>query len=262
MRAQGRLPVWAVCVLSLALFASPSVAGGPPFAADLAGGKELPLPWGIGFTYYDLSQDYAIDRLALGIPGFDNLPLDRLEIDNEISSYTLKFDVWLLPFLNAFGIVGQIDGETDVDFRPLPLPIPLSQVEIEYDGDVYGGGITLAGGGEVWFVSATTIFTETSLDGDFESAVQSLVVMPRVGLYNRLGSVWVGAMYLETEENHRGVVDLPFLGPVPFEVDLVQEDDWNTLVGAQAHLGEHWDLELEAGFGDRETLSGTVTFRF
>jgi hypothetical protein len=249
-------------VLTFCLFATPSFAGGPPFHADLAGGRTLPLPWGIGLTYYDQSQDYALDSLALGVPGFENVPVELIEIDNDISSYTLKFDVWLLPFLNVFGLVGEIDGDTNVDFRPLHLPVPLEQVTIDYDGDVYGGGITLAGGGDVWFTSLTGVYTEANLSGDFDSEARSFVAMPRLGLHNARGSVWVGAMYLDTEENHKGTIDLPFLGNIPFEVDLVQEDDWNALVGVQGTFGPHWTVEVEGGFGSRDSVSATAGYRF
>ena len=259
---QRKLRAVSIALLALAAGALPALAGGPPFHADLAGGKTLPLPWGIGLTYYTQSQDYAIDRLALGIPGFENVPVDLIDIENEIDAPTLKFDVWLLPFLDLVALVGQIDGDTDVDFRALQLPIPLQQVTIDYDGDLYGGGITLAGGGDVWFVSGTAIYTETNLSGDFDSEISSGVVMPRVGLYNERGSVWIGGMYLQTDESHSGTVQLPFLGPVPFEVELEQEDDWNALAGVQGTFGRHWTVELEAGFGARESISASAGYRF
>ncbi|MGE0641242.1 MAG: hypothetical protein AB7G12_01120 [Thermoanaerobaculia bacterium] len=260
--AQRLFAKFMLCCVAGTLAAATLEAGGPPFAADLAAGREMPLPWGIGLTWYDQSQDYAVSRLALGIPGFGNLPVDQLKIDNDIQEVNLKLDVWLFPFLNVFAVLGQVDGSTDVDFRPLMLPIPLEQVTIDYDGDVYGGGVTLAFGGDVWFGSLTGVFTQTDLKGDFESDAQSLVVMPRVGLHGRRGSVWVGAMYLDTEENHKGTVTLPFLGPVPFEVELIQKDDWNALVGLQAALTRHWTLEVEGGFGARDSLSATLDFRF
>ncbi|MEO7794837.1 MAG: hypothetical protein ABIV06_08695 [Thermoanaerobaculia bacterium] len=237
-------------------------AGGPPFAASLAGGKKLPLPYGIGITVYDQRQDYALDSLTLGIPGFDNLPLDRLAIDNHITDFNAQMDVWLFPFLNVFGLIGTIDGSTEVDFSQLPLPIPLGRVDIDYDGTVYGGGVTLAAGGDLWFTSLTGVATKSDLSGDFDSSARSLVVMPRVGLHNDRGAVWVGAMYLETEEKHRGTIALPFLGPVPFAVELEQKEPWNALAGIHANLGERWTVELEGGFGPRSSASATVGWRF
>lgn len=249
-------------VLTVLGAAQAARAEGPPFAASLAAGKKLPLPYGIGITVYDQSQDYALDSLVLGIPGFEFLPLDRLAIDNEITDYNVQMDVWLFPFLNVFGLIGALDASTEVDFSQVPLPFPLGKVTIDYGGTVYGGGLTLVAGGNVWFTSLTGVATASDLTGDFDSSANSLVVMPRVGLYNGRGSVWVGAMYLDTREDHKGTIELPFLGPVPFAVELKQKDQWNALAGLQANLGERWTLNLEGGFGARKSVSGTVGWRF
>lgn len=255
--------------LAIALSLVTAVAGvpalhadGPPFAASLAGGKKLPLPYGIGITLYNQVQDYRLDSLALGIPGFGNLPLDSFKIDNRITDYNVQADVWLFPFLNLFGLVGSIDGTTEVDFTGVPLPFPLGKLEIKYDGTVYGGGMTLAAGGDVWFTSITGVATKSDLSGDFDSSADSLVVMPRLGVHNEHGSIWVGAMYLETEERHSGTITLPYVGPVPFAVGLEQQDQWNGLVGLHTNLSEHVTLEVEGGFFARSSASATVAWRF
>lgn len=243
-------------------FASLVVAGGPPWGASLAQGRQLPLPFGAGLTVYHQDQDYALDSLALGVPGFDDIPLDAIAIDNQITEYNLKLDLWVLPFLNVFAIYGNLDGETDVDFSALPISLPLGRIAILYDGDVVGGGLTLAGGGDRWFASLTGVYTDSNLQGDFDSSATSLVVMPRVGLHDERGSIWVGTMYQTTEEKHQGTIALPFLGPVPFRVKLQQQDEWNALAGVHAALAEHWALELEGGFGARQHATLTIDYRF
>lgn len=237
-------------------------AGGPPFAASLAGGQKLPLPYGIGITVYNQLQDYRLDSLALGIPGFGNLPLDRFKIDNRITDYNVQADVWLFPFLNVFGLVGTIDGSTEVDFSNVPLPFPLGKLAIDYDGTVYGGGVTLAAGGDVWFTALTGVATKADLSGDFDSSANSLVIMPRLGVHNEHGAIWIGAMYLDTEEKHSGTISLPYVGAVPFAVDLKQQDQWNGLVGLHTNLSEHLTLEVEGGFFARSSASATVAWRF
>ncbi len=243
-------------------FAAGAHAGGPPFGAALADGKSMPLPYGISLTLYDQRQSYSLDRLVLGIPGFDNLPLERLTIDNHITESDVQMDVWLFPFLNVFGMIGNLDGRTDVDFSRLSLPFPFDRVAIDYSGEVYGVGATLAAGGDAWFTSLTAVATKTSLSGDFDSSAKSLVIMPRLGLHDDRGSIWLGAMYLKAEEQHSGIITLPFIGPVPFAVNLKEKNQWNGLAGAHADLAEHWTLELEGGFGARKSASATVAWRF
>ncbi len=242
--------------------ASLAVAGGPPWGGSLAQGRQLPLPFGVGLTVYHQDQDYALDSLELGIPGFDDVPLDAIAIDNEITEYNLKLDLWVLPFLDVFAIYGTLDGETDVDFGALPIPLPLGRIAIHYDGDVVGGGLTVAAGGDRWFASLTGVYTESDLSGDFDSSATSRVVMPRLGLHDDRGAIWIGAMYQTTEEKHRGTIALPFLGPVPFRVRLKQQNEWNALAGVHAALAEHWALELEGGFGARQHATVTLDYRF
>lgn len=261
MRNASRIVVVVGVITALGLSAG-ARAQGPPFGAALAQGKKLPLPYGIGVTLYNQNQDYRLDHLALGIPGFDNLPLERLAIDNRITDYDVQFDAWLLPFLNVFGLIGNLDGHTSVDFSKLSLPFPLGRISIDYSGEVYGGGLTLAAGGDVWFTSLTGVMTSSNLHGDFNSSANSLVIMPRLGLHDERGSIWVGAMFLDTTEKHSGIITLPFIGPVPFDVHLKEKNQWNGLAGIHAELAKHWTMELEGGFGQRQSASATVAWRF
>jgi len=235
---------------------------GSVWGSQWVGGQQLPKTFGIGLTVYEQRQAYKLDRLTIGIPGFDNLPLDRLEIDNRIREVDGQFDAWLLPFLNVMLIGGEIDGRTVVDFRNLSLPFPLDRVTVDYTGEVYGGGVNFAGGNERIFGSVYTLWTRTNLSGDFDSEADAFVVMPRFGLHDERGAVWLGAMYQQTDEHHAGIIALPFVGRVPFSVELSQKHDWNGLVGIHAALDAHFNLELEGGFGDRRSASATVTWRF
>ena len=260
------LVVSLVCLASSALSGAAFAAGGPIWGKDMVQG-DFPPPFGISAVYFSQEQEYEVEKLTVGVPGFQNLPTDLLQIDNEIDEINAKFDVWLLPYLNVFGILGTLDGQTDVDFSALGPAVPFSRVSIDYDGEVYGGGAVLAGGVNHFFGSLTLIATTTSLSGDFESSADALVLTPRFGLFNRYGSIYVGAMYQEVTEEHEGTIGLPLIPglppiPVPFEVELVQKDDWNWVVGATAALGKSWTLQAEGGFGDREHIDIELGFRF
>lgn len=252
----------AVAGVLVALGAGTVEAQGSVWGKSWAGGADLPLPFGAGLTVYEQHQGYELDRLAIGIPGFDSLPTGAIGIDNRIRELNVKLDAWLLPFLNAFVLLGQLDGRTVVDFNALQLPLPLGRVSIDYDGTVYGGGVVLAFGTERLFASLTPIWTRTSLSGDFESDAEAFVVAPRFGLHDERGSVWLGAMYQSADESHSGVIALPVVGAVPFAVELSESDEWNGLVGLAVELDSHWNLELEGGFGDRKAATVSVTWRF
>lgn len=260
-----------VGLVVVASWTAPSMAaaGEPVWGKDLVAGSDFPLPFGISGVYFNQEQEYVIDKLVIGIPGFPAIPAGLLQVDNEIDEVNAKFDAWLLPWLNVFAIAGQLDGETDVDFAAIqPLvPLPFTSIAINYDGEVFGVGAVIAGGGKRYFGSLTVIATETSLSGDFESDARALVLAPRFGLHNDRGALYVGAMYQEAEESHQGTIGLPLIPgapliPVPFSVELSQKEDWNWLAGGTVALGERWTLQVEAGFGGRDHADVELGFRF
>lgn len=244
------------------------------FGNELAGDRALPRTWGIGVDYFSMNQPYQLDRLAIDLPPLAALIPDPsiLPIDNEVDHTDIKFDVWVTPFLNVFAVYGQLDGSTVIDLSVLGLPLPVetNHLTVDYDGDVYGAGLVLAVGGDRWFASLTGTFTETSLDGDFDSSVATTAIQPRVGL--RFGDhteLWVGGYSIDTEERHSGLISLdlgPFV-PIPaenigFAVDLSQDEDFNFSFGAHMMMSDAWEATIEVGGGDRRTVLANITRRF
>ena len=295
-RKRGRRKYGGEKVISRKLFVL--VAMALPFAAQadalfgngMAGDRYLPRTWGIGIDYFEMSQPYQIDSLSLvdtlDTPG-GPVPVDLaaallngqdpsvLDVNNDIRHGDIKVDVWVLPFLNVFGVYGQIDGHTHIDLRALGLPLPpqTNSMTINYDGDVFGGGIVLAFGGDKWFSSVTATATDTSLGGDFKSSVSATTIQPRVGL--RFGDhteVWLGGYFIDSEEKHSGTIDLELGlvgGALPvdgqdavFAVDLSQQEDFNFSIGTHMMLSEAWEATVEVGAGDRRTVLANFTYRF
>jgi hypothetical protein len=265
-----RLKLFAVLVLSIALFAgSPASANGPIWGKDMVQGGYFPPPFGVSAVYFHQTQDYELDKLSVGVPGFDQVPANLIRIDNKIDEYNGKFDAWLLPWLNVFGLAGKLNGTTNVDFGAIQqaFQLPFSKVQIKYDGEVYGLGAVLAAGSDHFFGSLTTIATNTSLSGDFESSAQAFVLTPRLGIHNLGGALYVGAMYQKATEEHKGTINLPLIQglppiPVPFDIKLKQKDDWNWLLGGTLNLGPSWTLQGESGFGNRKHVDVELCYRF
>ena len=148
----------------------------------------------------------------------------------------------------------------------IPLPPEIRRLQIDYDGDVYGGGIVAVVGGDRWFASLTGTYTDTNLKGDYRSSVESVVLQPRVGIRLRgTTEVWIGGYWLDAEESHSGSLDLDFgFGPVPvsFAADLSQDEDFNFAFGMHTMFSDSWEATLEVGGGDRDTLLANLTYRF
>jgi hypothetical protein len=248
------------------------------FGNDMAGDFKLPRTWGIGVDYFSMSQPYRLDSLSFSPPVLPITDPSILPIDSDIRHTDLKVDVWIAPFLNVFGIYGQIDGDTTIDLGVLGLPFPpdVNSLVVDYDGDVYGGGVVFAIAGERWFASVTGTFTDTNLQGDFKSSIRATTIQPRLGM--RAGEnieFWVGGYFLEAEEKHSGMLSLdlgplvaPPGGPIPrpvdlgFGVNLSQEQDFNLSFGSHMMLSEGWEATVEVGAGDRRTMLANITYRF
>jgi len=190
-----------ILLLATLLPLSASADSALPFMKDLAGDTELPRPWGISIDFYTMDQDYDIKDLQFALPGISLGDPSQIEVTNEVMHYDIQADVWLLPFLNVFGLIGKVDSDT-------------------LDGTVYGLGFTLVYGTDNWFVSATTTYTETSTSGVLDSSVDSLAIQPRIGLIRDSWRFWAGSMYLDVDEKHSGTFDLPIIGGVPFSVTV------------------------------------------
>lgn len=254
-------------LLLAALIPLSSSADGLPFLKDLAGDADLPRPWGVGFDFFTMDQDYDIKNLEFALPGVTIGDPSQIKVTNEVKHYDIQADAWILPFLNVFGLGGRVSIDTAVDFSDadvMGLPFPLGTLPVSFNGTVWGGGFTLAYGTERWFTTVTTTFTRTSTSGDLDSKVSSTSVQPRIGLLKNGWRFWVGGMYLDTDEKHEGVFDLglPGLNAVPFAVELQTKDSWNYTVGAGYEFNDRFNLSFEAGFGNRTHSLFNLNFRF
>lgn len=262
--------------LALALlFATPVTSQADSlFGKDWAAGADMPRAFGIGVDYFNMDQAYVLDRLTFvappGAPFPPSVDPSLVRADNDIRNVDLKVDVWLFPFLNVFGVYGQVDGKTDVDLAGLNLGLPpgADRFNINYDGNVYGGGVVLAVGGDRWFGSVTATFTDTDLSGDFQSSVSATTIQPRIGIRAVENiEVWLGGYFIDAEETHTGTIDLDLgfglpIIPIDFATELSQESDFNASVGMHMGLDNGWEATVEVGGGDRTTALGNITYRF
>ncbi len=238
-----------------------------PFLKELAGDQELPGTYGIGIDLLNLRQDYAVQSVEIGLPGLVIPDPSVLDVTSKVEYIDIKLDAWVFPFLNLFGIVGALEGETAVDLSAISLPqlpIPLGTIDVEYDGRVFGAGFTAVYAKDHWFTSLTATYTDTSLDGNFNSSVETISLQPKIGMRHDRGAWWVGATYLNSEEAHTGVIDLgiPNLPALPFDVVLESSEEWNVNVGVQVQHNKNLHTLLEVGFSDRTQILTNITWRF
>lgn len=264
--------------LACALPAAAGVTVEVPIETDEPAMPEFRKKFGVEVAYYHQEQPYTTSGTPLislpAIPGgFAITNVLMSNIENEVDHAHLKFDYDVLPFLNLFAVLGWVDGETSLTASgtlgqalpnpPPPLPVTLP-FKISYEGFVYGIGTTASFGWNNWFTSLTVFYSRTDVDAR-DSELDSLVIMPRIGYRWDKLSVWVGAMYLQVEEDHSGTYVVDFgPGPVPvsYSVSLEQQEDINFLVGVNYEFSDSWNATLEGGFGDRESIHVGLQCRF
>jgi hypothetical protein len=250
-------------------------------------GFELPQPIGLSGTYYTEKQDFRMPELKLGGDGGRLLDAGGLvrvpDIKTAQNAETVRLDAWVLPFLNLYALVGDVDGHADIAIQPAVFPpkcSPKLDLRLDYEGPTLGLGGTLATGFKPFKARPTIVFgladlnvTETFLD--FRQVVTSLepvtvaVLNVRGGVRDRilhtssLGdvymSVWGGLMWEGVQEVMSGnlsILDLDFQGKVK------AVNPWNTIVGSRLEIGKHIDLMIDVGFGERKSLMLSATFRF
>ncbi len=238
-----------------------------PLWKSLAEGKDLPSPFGFGINLFHQDQSFHFIEAYLDIPaaGVGVTIPDDVAIRNRATETNFRADLWLLPFMNIFGIVGSINGKTEVDYELMN-----EKIVIDYAGIVYGGGLTVAAGFKRYFGTLTATITNTKLN-ESQSSAKAWIFTPKIGIamdgwrMMKGWNFWVGAMYEKAEENHRGSMTITeaTLGEidVTYDVTLAQKNAWNYLAGIAVVFSNDFVLELEGGVGDRVHSMASLIYR-
>lgn len=255
---------------------APAAAAGEartfPLWPSIAEGHELPPPYTVRALYYWQNHGYDINDLGVSstfVPSLGALAagLDTsvFDVENDVTQMGAEFDLWLLPFLQVYGLLGRVDGKTEVDMSKSPVAagMGLGKINMDYDGVVYGAGATLVYGYKFMFAALNGIYTTTDLEQ--ESSVKAFILRPIIGAKRDRLSAWVGAMYQDAQEEHKGDLVLPMAqGPVPvsYDLDLEEKEPWNFLVGAEYEITQNWFVMAEVGLGERTQVEAAVGYKF
>lgn len=210
-------------------------------------GFDIPYPTGLMVNYLYVKQGLIIDNMQLGLKT-DNIDLpltnvDFIEFGNNYSTAStvmIRPDVWILPFLNVYGLFGRGTSTTEVNLK---FPIELKSL-VEQDLTTSGFGMTAAGGiGPVWIaVDGNISWSKPEL---LDKSVQVNTFGLRVGQnfvnktkpYRNFG-FWVGAMGITLGNETVGELKLKDALP-PETWDRADEivasyDDWYNNVATPA----------------------------
>ena len=267
-----------------------------------ARGYTLPKPYGISLSYMDMNNPVTVDSIKLmGHPVLEAIDIDARYADFKGTNVTLRGDVWIFPFMNLYGIIGYTEGTSTANINSLHCDVSsLSDLahkalcllldtagenlpdnatfQLDMDGGTYGIGTTLAGGVGNWFALVDVNYTNTNIAA-IDGSIKTFVAAPRAGYRwefdgGRELRVFAGAMYQDVQQELSGslkslnlppqIVDLiDALSPeASFAVSQSADENWNGILGFQYAFNRDWDILMEAGFGERETLFIALGRRF
>lgn len=263
-------------------------------------GYTLPNPYFIGYSYYDGHQRYQLSGLQVSTGGNPLRAADFIMFDPSrlhTASNQVQLGGWLFPFMNVYGIFGNLEGSGDINisatsrtdmakFAGIPVgcgsrrpaadcgnAVRLASRHASYNGYTYGGGFTLVGTYKQLFFSLPVTYTVSDISMS-DTAVKALNVSPRLGWNLRLGhglgvlTPFVGATYYRTRATVTGHFDLqsPITGQptrLNYNIDQQVTGNWSGTVGAVWAINRHLGATLEIGYGyNRSNVIATGFLRF
>lgn len=183
-------------------------------------GIKLQKPFGVNVNYVHNVMELGISEFGMSLGTDPNSNVNQI-IAEHVNLETLNFkkteaitngvnvraDVWILPFMNVYGMYSRSSGSTSVSLEPtwyddngnLVLQLPAFTSTVDFEANSYGFGTTLVYGIGDYFISADANYTLSSSEILSEPA-QFLVASSRIGerfeFKNQMKlSLYVGAMW-------------------------------------------------------------------
>lgn len=234
-----------------------------PLMADEARkrGIELPLPFGVSTVFTGLlDRKIDVTDVRTGVNGAPPQSVSRfvnLGSTSTVVNVNLKFDAWVLPFLNVYVLAGYVYNESTTRAtitipRPGPLPgnvVSETNITTSLDGFVGGGGMTLAGGYENFFLVGDVNYSQTDIG--FSDRFKAIIATFRAGYRTSVAEhpvqFWVGQGYWNTRNTAKGQTHVPGLGHVEFEADQGPTFPWMTDFGANIGFAKWFETVIDFG---------------
>ncbi len=238
-------------------------------------GHVLPLPFGVAGSFFYGNRDIDVDSIDIDIRNI-SLNLDSFvsaEVESEEKNWAMRFDAWILPFLNIYLLGGYTEQHSDVNFELGKLNVPLT-LKLDLDGTTFGGGTTLVGGYKQYYLALDANYTFTDMEGDligtskFDQTVNAILFSARLGWRTNIGktrlNLWLGGTYWGISQVIDGKVELPILGTIDFEVDQSPSNPISMHFGTMIEFTPNFNIFLDVGsnFEDMFCLTPSLIYRF
>ncbi|WP_350286129.1 hypothetical protein [uncultured Croceitalea sp.] len=248
-------------------------------------GYGLPRPVGLNVILHSQDDDLDFEGISVGFGDGELSDLSSLfdlqnsNIVQTTTTYFVRPDVWIFPFLNVAGIFGRADNtvagdfildeefrQTIVDLAPflgldpsdIPQALPLN---IDVSANIIGGSVTLGGGvGDVFFSGTYQYIRASVEEANTTTNANAYVLMAGYRFPNNL-NVFAGSMGQYYDSDVSGFFELDSGDILRYDVNFTPTT-WNAIMGVNKGFGKHWDLMVQLGIGGREQLTAQLGYRF
>ncbi|HSY61028.1 MAG TPA: hypothetical protein VK796_04085 [Cytophaga sp.] len=193
-----------------------------------AAGFDLPYSAGIGINYLWQKSDITINNLMVGFNNGPKYNMDNIVQFNNATATSqginIRPDVWVLPFLNVYGIFARSYSTTaiDIDLRVPTDPgiagsdwksIANFQTKAQFQGTTAGFGLTPTMGIKGCWMAFDMNFTWTDIP-QLEKPAFTYVFGPRLGKAFKLHkpeqsvSFWVGGFRVKMNSSTAGSIPI------------------------------------------------------
>jgi hypothetical protein len=244
----------------------------PLWKSLLEGRKSLP-PYGINLVLFDLSGSWDVKSFSASVSGNEVASVSG-KANVHPFTYGGRADVWVLPFLNVFATAGGV--KLNVQATGLDVPLGVTgfppevirgdvNLDLDFTGYYGGGGIVLMYAWQNYFASAdySAVWThlESSQSGVSGNELRTDTASFRVGYLAGPVQPYIGARWVKKIDHFEGTVSGPGGRPLTFAVDL-QAPIWNYEIGIHSLIARHFEVLVEAGFGQRTHGLVNLGYRF
>jgi hypothetical protein len=240
-------------------------------------GIDLPSPFGVTGFYTFMSRDIEITDVTVEFGGSDPQSINdfaSFAVRNKTSIYASKFDVWILPFINTYFLVGyastnsKLDATFTIDRPLLPPEDIVIQTLTPVKGPYAGLGTTIVAGYKNWFVLGDASYGKT-LPDKLDNSISFTMFSFRSGLSGKLGEqnllrAWIGTIYMNSKSTLEIKEPSDVLGEVLVKIDQQPVNPWTLQCGFMVTLSKKIEIMTESGtnFEDAAISVLTVSYRF
>jgi len=262
-------------------------------------GNSTPNKFGVSVHSFFYNQDfYGTEPRMVGEVEGEHAPIpvsvivDSMEQNTSVMEFKTQIrpNIWVLPFLNIYGIVGYTAGQVTPNIRVTQFTVEIineaDTTHIPFDtsfsitekpvfhGPSFGAGMTLSLGFSRFFLIVDYNFSMSN-PLQVETILNSLLIAPKFGMLfgNKGGqmksALWIGAMgyyndqffsgELDVRDIYRDLEDLTgryidYRG----DVKAYEGQQWNFIFGGTWMFNEYNTLSFEVGVYPR--MQASLTF--